>query len=196
MSKEKIERLNFLLKSSTNLNTSYLVKLEAALSFEILKDSPNLNKILEFHKTHGKEEIQKTVFNFEFLVEKLNELGFLSELTLSEIDLDNDYIKDLEKVVTNLVKISSLSQTLINGSELSAYLYKDTYLQILNVSEFIEEVAGQLNQEGISSGNNDLKYIVRRLEDIKNYPAQEIGKISNTKDLYLNLLENIGKVLD
>ena len=196
MSKEKIERLNFLLKSSTNLNTSYLVKLEAALSFEILKDSPNLNKILEFHKTHGKEEIQKTVFNFEFLVEKLNELCFLSELTLSEIDLDNDYINDLEKVVTNLVKISSLSQTLINGSELSAYLYKDTYLQILNVSEFIEEVAGQLNQEGISSGNNDLKYIVRRLEDIKNYPVQEIGKISNTKDLYLDLLENIGKVLD
>jgi len=114
----------------------------------------------------------------EEVVKQLKELCFLSELTLSEIDVDKDQIEDLDKVLNNFVKIDVVSNDLLDSGIATDPFLKETYIQMVSVSEFIQEIAGQLNEDGSSTGNNDLKYISNKLKDIRDYSSSEVARIS------------------
>ena len=115
MSKEKIENLTKILNSAQNLKTDYLEELQKKVNEQFGTEEKSLDSIKNLHSTEGKDEMLNTGEKFNLIIEKLNELCFLAEQTLSEINVEKDEINDLDKVLNNLVNISKVSKDLNNG---------------------------------------------------------------------------------
>ena len=75
-------------------------------------------------------------------------------------------------------------------------MFKETLAQISSVVDFIEQIGGNINSDGTSSGNNYLKFISEKLKEVRNYPSLEVVKLTKTKELYLDLLAAISIILD